>query len=121
MPFANTPPLLGTVELQEHDERSAVAVVHGFVQNQGDAWTVTGAYLDRFIEEQRLLAAETAGHSDEQVAYVRRMEQVGKRVAEMQLALASRGDLADFARSRSPRRARRWSKGLVQRPCVLGN
>ena len=32
---------------------SAVAVVHGFVQNQGDAWTVTGAYLDRFIEEQR--------------------------------------------------------------------
>ena len=49
-----------------------------------------GAYLNRFVEEQRLLAAETAGQSDEQTAYVRRMEQVGKRVAELQLALASR-------------------------------
>ena len=27
-------------------------------QNQGDAWTVTSAYLDRFVEEQRLLAAK---------------------------------------------------------------
>jgi maltose alpha-D-glucosyltransferase/alpha-amylase len=116
VPFANTPPLLGTVELHEHDERSAVAVVHGFVQNQGDAWTVTGAYLDRFIEEQRLLAAETAGHSDEQAAYVRRMEHVGKRVAEMQLALASRDDLPDFAPEPiAADDVRRWSKGLVQR------
>ena len=48
--------------------RSAVAVVHGFVENQGDAWTVTGAYLDRFVEEQRLLTAEAAGESDEQAA-----------------------------------------------------
>src|SRR5262249_36109255 len=63
VPFPNTPPLLGTVELDQRGTRSAVAVVHGFVQNQGDAWTVTGAYLDRFIEEQRLLAAETAGQS----------------------------------------------------------
>jgi maltose alpha-D-glucosyltransferase/alpha-amylase len=116
VPFANTPPLLGTVELNEHGERSAVAVVHGFVQNQGDAWTVTGAYLDRFIEEQRLLAAETADHSDEQVAYVRRMEQVGKRVAEMQLALASRSDLPDFAPEPiATEDVRRWSKDLLQR------
>ena len=41
-------------------------------ENQGDAWTVTSAYLDRFVEEQRLLTAEAAEHSDEQAAYVRR-------------------------------------------------
>ena len=87
----------GAVELEENGARSAVAVVHGFVENQGDAWTVTSAYLDRFVEEQRLLTAEAAGHSDEQAAYLRRMEQVGRRVAEMQLALASRDDIADFA------------------------
>jgi predicted trehalose synthase len=52
------------------------------VENQGDAWTVTSACLDRFVEEQRLLTAEAAGHSDEQAAYLRRMEQVGRRVAE---------------------------------------
>jgi maltose alpha-D-glucosyltransferase/alpha-amylase len=95
--FPNAPALLGTVELEDNGARSAVAVVHGFVQNQGDAWTVTSAYLDRFVEEQRLLTAEAAEHSDEQAAYARRMEQVGRRVAELQLALASRDDVADFA------------------------
>src|SRR5262245_52030314 len=97
VPFAHTPPLLGSIELDEDGRRSAVAVVHGFVQNQGDAWTVTSAYLARFVEEQRLLTAEAAGHSDEQAAYLRRMEQVGRRVAELQLALASRDDIVDFA------------------------
>ena len=95
--FPHAPVLLGSVELEENGVRSAVAVVHVFVQNQGDAWTVTSAYLDRFVEEQRLLTAEAAGESDEQSAYVRRMHQVGARVAELQLALASRADIADFA------------------------
>src|SRR4029077_12111774 len=36
--FPNAPPLRGTVELIEEDRRSSVAVVHGFVQNQGEAW-----------------------------------------------------------------------------------
>jgi maltose alpha-D-glucosyltransferase/alpha-amylase len=88
---------LGAVELEQNGTHSAVAVVHGFIQNQGDAWTVTSAYLDRFVEEQRLLTAEAAEHSDEEAAYARRMEQVGRRVAELQLALASRDDVADFA------------------------
>ncbi len=94
--FPNTPPLLGAVELQENGTRGAVAVVHGFIENQGDAWAVTSAYLDRFVEEQRLLTAEAAEHSDEEAAYVRRMEQVGRCVAELQLALASRDDVIDF-------------------------
>jgi maltose alpha-D-glucosyltransferase / alpha-amylase len=96
-PFANTPSLLGAVELAANEARTAIAVVHAFVENQGDAWTLTNAYLDRYVEEQRLLTAEAAEHSDEQGAYARRMEQVGRRVAELQLALASRDDLPDFA------------------------
>jgi maltose alpha-D-glucosyltransferase/alpha-amylase len=115
--FPHAPPLLGTVELEEENgARSAVAVVHGFVQNQGDAWTVTNAYLDRFVEEQRLLTAEAAGHSDEQTAYLRRMDQVGRRVAELQLALASRDDIAAFAPE--PITAddiRSWTEGILQR------
>ena len=66
--------------------------------NQGDAWTVTSAYLDRFVDEQRLLAAsERAGESEEQIAYLRYMSQTGRRVAEMHIALASHDELADFA------------------------
>jgi maltose alpha-D-glucosyltransferase/alpha-amylase len=95
--FANTPALLGSVELIEGDKKSAVAIVHAFVQNQGDAWTVTAAYLDRFVDEQRLLAtSEHPSESEEQVPYLRYMSQIGRRVAEMHLALAGSSEVADF-------------------------
>jgi len=114
--FPHVPPLLGAVELEEDGTRNAVAVVHGFVQNQGDAWTVTSAYLDRFVEEQRLLRAEAAGESDELGAYLLRMQQVGRRVAELQRALASRDDLADFAPEPiTPDDVRRWKDDVLMR------
>jgi maltose alpha-D-glucosyltransferase/alpha-amylase len=94
--FANMPPLLGAVEMADGRSRSAVAVIHRFIENQGDAWSVTNAYLDRYVEEQRLLTGEAATESDEQATYLLRMRQVGRRVAEMQLALASRDDVPDF-------------------------
>jgi maltose alpha-D-glucosyltransferase/alpha-amylase len=96
--------------------RSAVAVVHRFVQNQGDAWSVTNAYLDRYVEEQRLLTAEAAEESDEQTAYLRRMHQVGMRVAELQLALASRNDVPEFAPEPiTPSDVEVWTDDVLQR------
>src|SRR5262249_48120418 len=94
--FQNAPPLLGTVELVEEGRRSSVAVVHGFVGNQGEAWTVTAAYLDRFVEELRLLASEDPARSSELAAYQLLMVHIGQRLAQMQLALASREDIEDF-------------------------
>jgi maltose alpha-D-glucosyltransferase/alpha-amylase len=95
--FTHTPALRGTLELVHDGKPGAVAVVHEFVENQGDAWAVTGAYLDRYVEEQRLLTAKDKDESDEQRAYLQRMQRVGQRVAELQLALASRDDMPDFA------------------------
>ena len=96
--FANTPALLGSVELVEGNNRSAIAVVHAFVENQGDAWTVTSAYLDRFVDEQRLLATtEHPSEGEEQVPYLRYMTQIGRRVAEMHLALAASEQFPDYA------------------------
>jgi maltose alpha-D-glucosyltransferase / alpha-amylase len=116
VPFPHVPPLLGIVELEQNGTRSALAVVHGFVGNQGDAWTVTSAYLERFVEEQRLLTAEAAGHSDEQSAYLRRVEQMGRRVAELQQALASRDDIPEFAPEPiMPDDVRRWTEDVLQR------
>jgi maltose alpha-D-glucosyltransferase / alpha-amylase len=115
--FANTPALLGSVELVEGDNRSAIAIVHAFVQNQGDAWTVTSAYLDRFVDEQRLLASsEHPGESEEQVPYLRYMSQIGRRVAEMHLALGSSSEHADFAPEQTgPRDVERWIDDVVAR------
>jgi maltose alpha-D-glucosyltransferase / alpha-amylase len=95
--FSHAPALLGAIELDESGARSTVAVVHQFIENQGDSWTVTNAYLDRFVEEQRLLTVETAGQSDEQAAYLHRTQQIGQRVAELQRMLASRDDVVEFA------------------------
>ena len=95
--FANTPALLGSVELTGPDVQAAVAIVHAFVGNQGDAWTISSAALDRFIDEQRLVGAvDTAPALEEKAAYQRYMMQIGKRVAEMHMALASRDDIEDF-------------------------
>jgi maltose alpha-D-glucosyltransferase/alpha-amylase len=85
------------VELVEGNTKSAIAIVHAFVENQGDGWAVTSAYLDRFIEEQRLLA--TNGHnneSEEQAPYLRYMAQAGRRAAELHLAFAGASELPDY-------------------------
>jgi maltose alpha-D-glucosyltransferase/alpha-amylase len=115
--FANTPALLGSVELVEGDKKSAVAIVHAFVANQGDAWTVTSAYLDRFVDEQRLLAtSEHTGESEEQAPYLRYMSQIGRRVAEMHLALASNDEFADFAPEPTrPADVQHWIEDVVAR------
>jgi len=95
--FANTPALLGSVELTGPDVQAAVAIVHAFVGNQGDAWTVSSAALDRFIDEQRLVgASDSVPALEEKAAYQRYMMQTGKRVAEMHVALAGHDDIADF-------------------------
>ena len=49
--FPNTPTMLGSAELIEGEQRNAIAIVHAQIGNQGDAWTVTAAYLDRLLRE----------------------------------------------------------------------
>src|SRR5437764_431542 len=95
----------------------AFAIVHAFVENQGDAWSVTSAYLDRFVDEQRLLqASEHPGESEEQVPYLRYMSQIGKRVAEMHLALAGDSESEVFApEAIAPEDVQCWSQDLSAR------
>jgi maltose alpha-D-glucosyltransferase/alpha-amylase len=115
--FANTPMLLGTVEFVEGNQHSAVATVHTLIQNQGDGWTVTAAYLDRFVEDQRLLAVNgNKGESDEEAPYLRIMAQAGRRIAELHMALASNAELTAFAPELvAAEDVRRWTGEAVAR------
>jgi maltose alpha-D-glucosyltransferase/alpha-amylase len=115
--FANTPALLGSAELAEGEQRCAIGVVHEFVGNQGDGWAVTSAYLDRYIDDQRLLATiEVPGESEEQAPYLRYMAQAGRRLAEMHLALAAHPELPDFAPEPiRPDDVRRWTADVMVR------
>jgi maltose alpha-D-glucosyltransferase/alpha-amylase len=95
--FKNVPQLLGSIELVEGETRNALAVAHQFVENQGDAWTVTAAYLGRFIDDQRVLSAEDPEESPELASYLQPLKQIARRTGELQSALASRPDIPDFA------------------------
>jgi maltose alpha-D-glucosyltransferase/alpha-amylase len=96
--FAHAPALLGSVELIDGGNRNAIATVHAYVPNQGDGWSMSAGYLDRFIDRQRLLpAGENPGNSEGQTLYLRFMSQAGRRTAELHAALASDTGVADFA------------------------
>jgi maltose alpha-D-glucosyltransferase/alpha-amylase len=114
--FRNVPDLLGSAELVEGSARSALAVVHRFVENQGDAWTVTGAFLDRFIDDQRVLPVDNAEEDLELTSYLQRVRQIGRRTGEFQTALASRADIPDFAPEPiQPDDAAAWTARLLDR------
>ena len=115
--FANTPALLGSVELVNGNTKSAVGAVHAFVANQGDAWTVTASHLDRFVDEQRMLAArEPQGAPTDQTPYLGYLAQAGRRVAEMHIALASNRELAEFAPEPiSGEDVQRWTGDILVR------
>jgi maltose alpha-D-glucosyltransferase/alpha-amylase len=95
--FKHSPTLLGTVELVEGENRSALAVVHAFIQNQGDAWTVTSASLDRLVDEQRIVPTEVVAESADTLFLLNRMRQIGKRTAEMHIAFGSHPEHEAFA------------------------
>ncbi|MEY9594580.1 trehalose synthase-fused probable maltokinase [Bradyrhizobium yuanmingense] len=95
--FANTPALLGSVELVDGNQRSALGVLHAYVENQGDGWTVTTGYLDRYIDEQRVAPAdEMPRETQEQAPYLHFIAQIGRRLAELHVALTA-AEPADLA------------------------
>jgi len=97
--YANFPALIGAVEhVGPTGTRTAVAVAHHYVQNQGDAWSFTLGYLRRQIDELVVIPdAELEERTDMHREYRSIAEVIGRRLAEMHLALASRADLPDFA------------------------
>ncbi|MGB9412027.1 MAG: maltose alpha-D-glucosyltransferase [Pseudolabrys sp.] len=113
--FNNAPALLGTVELVEGKTRTALAIVHAFIQNQGDAWGVTGASLDRLIDEQRMLPDEVAADASEMASMFQRMRQIGRRTAELHRAFASY-DVEGFTPEPiSPDDNAQWSEAIIER------
>ena len=85
------------MEQIDGEKHFPLAIMHQFVDNQGDAWAFTNAYLDRALDEERVLTTEPGPETGRHAVYLNRIRQVGKRVGEMHAALASRPDIAEFA------------------------
>ena len=102
--YRNTPTFYGFVEhTNTHGESTALCILQAFVENQGDGWATTLAYLDRFFDRRRALdAAEPESTTvaerselDEHQLFVTRIRRLGMRTAELHRAFATpRGDPA---------------------------
>jgi maltose alpha-D-glucosyltransferase / alpha-amylase len=93
--FPHVPKLLGAIEHVAGDARTALAGAFQFVHNQGDAWYVLTDALERLLEECGLNMRscdlpELAFPLD-----IARL--IGKRTAELHVALATPTDNVDFA------------------------
>jgi trehalose synthase-fused probable maltokinase len=121
--FSHVPPVAGTIEYQRPGEAAvSLAVMQGFVANHGDAWRHTLARLNDFFK--RVAALPGGGRSganfpDEAIVpdeallataeraipalaaeligpYLAEAELLGRRTAELHLALATETNEADF-------------------------
>jgi len=99
--FANTPPLHGTIEhVDAQGVPTALAVVLGFVRNQGDGWTYMSDYVVRRLDEQQVAAAATEPPADSNLPQTYQRElatKLGHRTAELHRVLAAPTNAADFA------------------------
>jgi len=95
--FANVPRIAGALEY----ESMTVGILQGYLENSGDAWTYTLDAISRFFD--RILSdsnsADRMKHPNDELigGYLSDAELLGRRTAEMHLALASRDDIAAFA------------------------
>ena len=105
--FSHTPAVAGALEYrQDHGEPMTVAILHGLVPNQGDAWQYTLEALDHYFEralvhevrqpplpQNPLLALSEEALSplvQETISsYLPTAQLLGQRTAELHIALAS--------------------------------
>ncbi len=87
--FSNCVPLAGAVEfVPKEGEPAALVLLQAYVPNQGDGWSYTLSYLERFIEMRR----EAEGHE----AYLTLIRTLATRTAELHRAFAVKSGLPAF-------------------------
>jgi len=94
--FPHCAPLAGALEYAAGDGRvMTLALVQGYVANQGDGWAYTLDYLERYLE-QSLASIEELPH-DVHGAYLALIAKLGERTGQLHLAFAQRSDDPAFA------------------------
>jgi trehalose synthase-fused probable maltokinase len=114
--FPHSPPVAGSIEyVRANGETVTVAILQGFVHNQGDAWKYTLEAFDRYLVRCR---AQPTGREDELTCnepllemvkkdipafareligpYLESAARIGQRTAELHVALANVPDNPDF-------------------------
>lgn len=88
--FPNIATVVGAVEYEAADGGCmTLALLQGYVTNQGDCWSYTLDYLDRFLEESRAAATSPLPTEQAHGAYLVLMRTLGQRTGELHKALAT--------------------------------
>ena len=109
--FEGTPPLAGAVEYETSDGESiTLALLQGFVENQGNGWSYTRDLLTRYFEN-RLVASwspedQESARAEEQAAeaafFAGLMRTLGLRTGEMHSAFAASNNDEAFSPEPAP-------------------
>ena len=91
-------PVLGALEYHgEKGEHATLALLQRFVPNQGDAWSFTLDYLERFLEQCAVTPELAPGEDGElHVVYLILMRRLGQRTGELHQALAESAGVPAF-------------------------
>ena len=94
--FPNTAPVVGVVEYQGGDGNNmTLALLQGYIENQGDGWNYTLDYLERFLEECPTAVVPPASPAQVHSAYLVLIRTLGLRTGELHNALGKvTGDCA---------------------------
>src|SRR5450631_2359030 len=95
--YWNCAPLAGVLEYTGNDGKTKLlAMLQAYVANQGDGWTYSLEYLRRHLELHLTAPATDAIPGDEHEPYLMMIRTLGRRTAELHVALATRTGNADF-------------------------
>ncbi|HET9047207.1 MAG TPA: putative maltokinase, partial [Casimicrobiaceae bacterium] len=94
--FAHSVPVAGTIEHVADDGAvTTLALLQGYVQNQGDGWTTTLNYLEHFLEQAPPADAPATPAATLHGGYLALIRALGTRTGEMHAAFGhSRGNPA---------------------------
>jgi maltose alpha-D-glucosyltransferase/alpha-amylase len=89
--FPNAVQVAGVIEYQGKADAApmALALLQGYVENQGDGWRYTLDYLERFLDECRTDPSLDRPPAEAHAAYLSLVQILGQRTGEMHKALAT--------------------------------
>jgi maltose alpha-D-glucosyltransferase/alpha-amylase len=96
--FASCAPLAGVLEYVGNDGQTRLlAMLQGFIANQGDGWTYSLEYVRRHLEQYRTTPAGDALPQNVHEAYLALIRVLAQRTAELHRALAAPTNDAAFS------------------------
>ncbi len=92
-PFANVAALCGAIEFERKDgARTTLGILQRQIVNQGDGWTFTLNYLERFLDELQTQRESPSSKERKDVhgSFLPLAQKLGERIGQLHLALSRR-------------------------------